>query len=222
MSDFKNPNPISNRRSIGIGRNNDLIIGVEDGQAKMKLKDGQKVSMTRRPKSVKIKISDDELRNLAAAPDVIAEIVNGNAKYRVRKFSNSVEQGLTIPVRIPKDFDKNQGIKFDVDFYITEATGPSAESVGFKASLYKVTPGNDSDGTFGDAVDSNLTAMTYDQHVIARTSLSSAIDCSSVAPGDVCNLKFVRNVGIDDNYGQKVGVKEFNIFYETDDNLNFA
>lgn len=147
----------------------------------------------------------------AAAPDAAELFTHTNGKVRVRKFSGSSDNDVTFVWPVPSDINTSLGIKYQVMFAVTEATGPSAATVSFELAGYSVGTNEDINGTFGTAVASSATAITQAQYTRGMTTLSTAVTVTGIAAGETAFLNLKR-LG-SDSYAQKVGVVNLRIFW---------
>jgi len=156
----------------------------------------------------------DFMEDGAVAPDVSELYTNTLAKIRVRRFSGVANQDLYFNWPVPEKIDISAGIRFAVEFVISEATGPSSEKVSFTLAGYSVGNGDNTTATFGSAVASNLGASTANQHSRFLTAKSAAITITNLAVSEIAFMNLIRDaVGADDTYAQKVAVVGIRIYW---------
>lgn len=156
----------------------------------------------------------DFMEDGTIAPDVSELYTNGNAKMRVRKFSGVANQDLYFNWPVPEKIDASVGIKFAVEFVISEGTGPNAEKVSFTLAGYSVGNGDNTTSAFGGAIASNLGATTANQHSRFLTAKSAAITLTDLAVSELAFMNLIRDaVGAEDTYAQKVAVIGIRIYW---------
>ena len=150
----------------------------------------------------------------AVAPASTVLISNGNGEIRVRKFASDQTEDVTFPWKVPDDIVAADGITFEVPWVVTEATGPSAEGVSFKAAGYSAGSGDGIGGTFGTEVESNNTALTEIQYDYIKSTKSTKVTITNLKEGELVMINLNRDHDdADDTYGQDVGVAGIIIHY---------
>lgn len=156
----------------------------------------------------------DFMEDGAVAPDASELYTNTLAKVRVRKFSGVANQDLYFNWPVPEKIDVSAGIRFAVEFIVSEATGPSSEKVSFTLAGYSVGNGDNTTNAFGGPLASNLGSTTAAQHTRFLTTKSGAITLTDLAASELAFMNLIRDaVGADDTYAQKVAVVGIRIYW---------
>jgi hypothetical protein len=146
------------------------------------------------------------------------EDINDTAGYvSVRKFDGaSQDEDVMITWQVPADIVAASGIKFRAICYITEATGPSAETWQMEMQGFSVADGEALAGTLGTAQASNSGSRSDAQYDRVATAWSSALTTTHItglAAGETAHLKLYRDIDDTDTYAQDVGVAGIEIKY---------
>ena len=150
---------------------------------------------------------DEALDGTVQAPAAAETITSGNGKVRVRKFDSATDEDVIHAWRVPKDIVAALGIKFEVEFFITEGTAPSSEGAAFFLQGYSIGSGDGLGGTHGTAVKSSKTGMSDAQYDRVVTTQSAKVTVTDLAGGELAMLHLYRDVSdADDDYGQDLGV----------------
>ena len=147
------------------------------------------------------------------SPPSAAEPLTINSRtVRIRKFQGTtLDQDCTFAWQAPLNFSGTT-IKARIIFFISEATGPSAEGVVFTISCFSLGDGDSLDGTYGTAIISEKTGITASQYYREATAWSA--DISTLIAGETIIFNVARTQShVDDTYGQSVGVFALELKY---------
>ena len=143
-------------------------------------------------------------------------IIDGFGVARIRKFSSSTSEDLSIILTIPERVMAKGGVKFQVFGYISNTAPASSLYAMFKAGAYTIGPAEPIDGVYSADVSSRVNLTTaYAQYDSWRTELSALITpTGDLTPVEDLNFMFYRDHDDTyDTYLQDIGVTGVKVFW---------
>jgi len=160
----------------------------------------------------------------ASAPDALATITSDTDKADTRTFAGDADEDVLFTWQVPLDCDVTSGIKFRIICFVTNATGPSAETWQFELQGFSLGDGDALNGTLGTAQTSNSGERTdaqYDRVATAWSSAMTATHITALAVGETVTFKLYRDIDDTDTYEQVIGVAGIELKYKRDHDTTF-
>lgn len=146
--------------------------------------------------------------DLADAPDEAEVYENGNARHRIRSFSDSGTPGLSFTWAVPSNIKASAPVvKYRVLCIVTNATGIlETDALRFSAQGFCRVDDDATTAALGAAVTSGISARVRPQHDWAVTDWSGEITLAGIAKSGVATIEVTRDNAVGSNYAQSVGV----------------